>query len=141
MDSTIITILAAIAIMAFQVLNEKKKREQKAAMNRDSSTDNTGYGEPSRSSISDLFADILHEEHENRLDDDYNDPYSSIISQRVESPPMAAMPEVKFEPVVDNTPRDIYDSAEIADHDYDNESKFSSFPREFSKEALTLLNL
>ncbi|MDP3437216.1 MAG: hypothetical protein Q8S04_08220 [Bacteroidales bacterium] len=138
MDSTIISILAAIAIMAFQVFNEKKKRERKAAMKINSSNETPSYEERPKNSISALFADILQEDERERTDYEYDleDPYTSITSQRVEAIPVAFKPESKieplpvtplqtYEPLVDNTPRDIYDSAEISDHDYEKESKIS----------------
>ena len=128
MDSTIISILAAVAIMAYQVFSEKKKRERKAALS----------GEKPKNSISALFADILQEDERDRKEYDYefDDPYTSITSQRVETIPVAFKSESKieplpvtplqtYEPLVDSTPRDIYDSAEIADHDYEKESKLS----------------
>jgi len=138
MDSTIISILATVAIMAYQVFSEKKKRERKAAMKGNSSNETPDYQERPKNSISALFADILQEDERDRKEYDYefDDPYTSITSQRVETIPVAFKSESKieplpvtplqtYEPLVDSTPRDIYDSAEIADHDYEKESKLS----------------
>ncbi len=138
MDSTIISILAAVAIMAYQVFSEKKKRERRAAMKSNSPNETQDYQERPKNSISALFADILQEDERVSKEYDYNfeDPYTSITSQRVEAIPLSFKSESKieplpetplqtYEPLVDNTPRDIYDSAEISDHDYDNESKLS----------------
>ncbi|PKP05829.1 MAG: hypothetical protein CVU10_10835 [Bacteroidetes bacterium HGW-Bacteroidetes-5] len=138
MDSTIISILAAVAIMAYQIFSEKKKRERKAAMKSNPSYETGGYEEKPKNSISALFADILEDDERDRKDFDYDfeDPYASITSQRVEATPVAVKSESKieyvpviplqsFEPLVDTTPRDIYDSAEIADHDYESESALS----------------
>jgi hypothetical protein len=138
MDSTIISILAAVAIMAYQVLSEKKKRERRAAMKSNSPNETPDYQERPKNSISAMFADILQEDERDikEYDYDFEDPYTSITSQRVEAIPVSFKSESKieslpvtplqtYEPLVDNTPRDIYDSAEISDHDYEKESKLS----------------
>ncbi|PKO98679.1 MAG: hypothetical protein CVU13_09615 [Bacteroidetes bacterium HGW-Bacteroidetes-8] len=136
MDSTIISILAAVAIMVYQVFSEKKKRERRAAMKSNSPNETPDYQERPKNSISALFADILQEDEGDRRGYDFEDPYASITSNRVEVIPMTLKSESKIEPIpvappqtyvplVDNTPRDIYDSAEISDHDYENESKLS----------------
>jgi hypothetical protein len=138
MDSTIISILAAVAIMAYQIFSEKKKRERKAAMKSNPSYETKGYEEKPKNSISALFADILEDDERDRkeFDYDFEDPYASITSHRAEPIPVAVKSESKidyvpvvplqsFEPLVDNTPRDIYDSAEISDHDYESESALS----------------
>jgi hypothetical protein len=136
MDSTIISILAAVAIMAYQIFSEKKKRERKAAMKSNPSYETGGYEEKPKNSISALFADILEDDERDHKDFDFEDPYDSITSHRVEPIPAVVkseskieyvpiIPPISFEPLADTTPRDIYDSAEIADHDYESESALS----------------
>ncbi len=155
MDSTVISILIAIAIMAYQVFNEKKKKEM-AKREKEGGASPTGSSSPPlNSGISALFADMLREREEDEYQEQEYDledesPYASLkpVEPKVEierakiteSFPGSGsysgesgrimtnleIRNLKIEEGMDkdleNVQRDIYDSSEIADHDYNEES-------------------
>ncbi|MDP3453487.1 MAG: hypothetical protein Q8R90_11090 [Bacteroidales bacterium] len=155
MDSTIISILIAIAILAFQFFNEKKKKER-AMRGREGGVSPTGASaDPVNSGISSLFADMLRDREEDIYDEsefdlDDESPYASLPSAEIKVQDEGVKTEESYlnsdsvsrksgriitnlesrnlkieggvDRVVDTEPRDIYDSPDIADHDYNQES-------------------
>ncbi len=155
MDSTVISILIAIAIMAYQVFNEKKKKEM-AKREKEGGASPTGSSSPPlNSGISALFADMLREREEDQYQEQEYDledesPYVSLLpieskpedegvkreesylnSESVSSESARILTNLESRHLKfggemnkdsDNELRDIYDSAEIADHDYNEES-------------------
>ncbi|MHC1779241.1 MAG: hypothetical protein AB9922_03270 [Bacteroidales bacterium] len=146
MESTIISILIAVAIVIFQGYSDKKKKERKRA-----ETAGENYPEEEKLSLTSLFKEIMKDEIPSFKKAEYQDPYESIMEESVEypvaneavaevviphAPPVYISEEIKeykysesaiedegsyslYESVV---PEDIYDSKEISEHSYNEES-------------------
>lgn len=145
MESTIISILVALAIVIFQGYSDKKKRDRKRA---ESSGEN--YVKEDKITLSSLFEEIIKDEIPSLKKTEYQDPFESIMEESVEypvksepvaeivtpeTPPVYTSEEVKeykyseseieeeggyglYEPAIS---RDIYDSKEISEHSYAEE--------------------
>ncbi len=132
MESTIISILIAVAIIAFQAYSEKKKRDQKRA----SASSGNNPLKDDRITLSSLFEEIIKDEIPLfSKEEEYQDPYTSILEESLEYPvksePSVEVKEYKFsesniaeegnyEQYKPEGEEDIYDSKEISEHNYDD---------------------
>ena len=146
MESTIISILIAVAIVIFQGYSDKKKKERKRAASAGESS-----VKEEKLSISSLFEEIMRDEIPSFKKTEYQDPYESIMEESIEypvkkepvaevvvpeTPPVYISEEVKeykySESAIEDegsyslydseVPDDIYDSKEISEHSYSEES-------------------
>jgi len=150
MESTIISIIIAVALVIFQGYSEKKRKERKRA-----SSLGENHVKEDKISLSSLFEEILKDEIPAFKKTEYQDPYVSIMEESVEypvkeepvaevvipeTPPVYISEEVKeykySESAIEDegdyslydsvVPDDIYDSKEISEHSYTEENSRKS---------------